>query len=724
MSRGKAAVRALLLAMLLAGSACKEDPPAPPPPVPALGAVGPRLIANDSAYPLYLYGDGFVDGMQLEVRGAKFDVRRISAKLAATRVDGIDLPAGESLVTVDATLHAEGKARGQAPLIIANDAAYPWPYDLCVVGGAVFVASPTTDTIWRYAPDAAPSKLDGVRVDRPRALAAYGDFLLVLGELDGTLTLVDTTSSEVVARIEIGGHPQQLAVDGDRAYVTDRVTDRVHVVDLATRQVMTSWYAGENPRAVAVGGGKIAVSNLGGDELALLDHESGTRTAVVVGPGAKIVGGHTEPFADSIMGLKAPRDLVWSTKHDVFLAATLGPNIGPNADRMEISMNSGISVIEPGGTFRHHVSMRRGNAERIAIDDAAGILLAADISRGRVVAFDLDAVVAGTSAVRAQLFVEPPEGTVLLRPAHHYGEKNRATTSMYSGPAAIELYDGFAYVLNRFTGTVSQVDYADALDGELRLAATWPGPDLGPQKTRRAGEVVYTTDFGDSRMSCDTCHYEGHNQGTLFTKGRPIHIYRATSLRSISETAPYFTPARFPTLERISQVVTTRNRHNNLAPNTAEVTALSLFQRTLAPPPNPFADQSPVELPDGERGRPEVGAELFAANCATCHPPPMFTPDQDKATRGKMFDTGEVTIPLRPEQQDDTPYPVPVPTLVGVWDNHPLFHGGQVGNQLVDGRLVPTPFALREVLNRANHFDTTELDEQAHNDLLAYLLTL
>ncbi len=707
---------------------CKSKPAEPvAAAAPALHAVGPRVIANDTAYPLYLYGEGFVENMELELQSKRFAVRRLSPTLAAATVEGLVVPEADSLTTLNATLHAGVKPAGTSPLTVVNDADYPWPYALAVIGGEVFVASPTTDTVWHYDAKTPPVAIPVG--DRPRALAHYNDgakdWLVVVHELDGRILLLDTAAPTAKPRtIESRAQAQDIEVQGSTAYITNRLTDRVHIIDLAAGKEVASWPVGENPRAIASGGGKLAVSNLNGDNLVLLDPATGARTEVIVGPSARIVGGHTEPFSDSVMGLKAPRDIVWSPKHQVFLAATLGPNIGPNDQRMEISMNSGVSVIEAGGTFRHHVSMLRGNAEHIALDEQNDIVLAADISRGRVVAFDLTALLAGDSgAVVAQLFIEPPATTRPLRPAADHGVDRRATLSMYSGPAAIVLDGGFAYVLNRFTGTVSKIDYAEAAVGGLRVVATFAAPDLGQQIQRRGGEVVFYTDLGDSRMSCDTCHHEGHNSGILFTKSSPMHIYRTTSLRSISETAPYFTPAGFPSLAKISHFVLARNRLKNGPPSLDEVAALTLYQRTLAPPPNPYVGEQ-VELPNGEHGNVVAGAALFAANCSGCHPPPMFTPDQAVETRGKLYDTGDVTIPLRPDQQDATPYPVPVPTLVGVWDNHPLFHGGQVGNKLQDGRVVPTPFALADVLDRSNHFDATKLDNRARSDLLAYVLTL
>ena len=70
------------------------------------------------------------------------------------------------------------------------------------------------------------------------------------------------------------------------------------------------------------------------------------------------------------------------------------------------------------------------------------------------------------------------------------------------------------------------------------------------------------------------------------------------------------------------------------------------------------ADGAPLgklELPDGHRGHPRAGLALFEtrAGCAGCHPAPLFTTDQDPATRGRFLDVGTPRLlPLRPQQQE------------------------------------------------------------------------
>ncbi len=83
-------------------------------------------------------------------------------------------------------------------------------------------------------------------------------------------------------------------------------------------------------------------------EVQLLKADNGSLVASLSpGPGTPIVGGHTARYSKYVMGGLPVRDLAYSDKLGVLFVASSGPNIGPNPDRMEVSMNGGITVIDP-----------------------------------------------------------------------------------------------------------------------------------------------------------------------------------------------------------------------------------------------------------------------------------------------------------------------------------------------------------------------------------------
>jgi hypothetical protein len=164
------------------------------------------------------------------------------------------------------------------------------------------------------------------------------------------------------------------------------------------------------------------------------------------------------------------------------------------------------------------------------------------------------------------------------------------------------------------------------------------------------------------------------------------------------------------------------------------VDALTLYVSLLPTPPNPFRgeDGAPLEtvvLPDGRRGSPARGQALFEGRggCIACHPAPLFTTDQDPATRGRYLEVGTPNaLPLRLEQQDLVPGFAP-PSLVGAWDIWPLLSSGAAGFEVREDRLVVgTRFPRRAVVELSGpaHGDMRALPPGAQDDLLAWLLTL
>lgn len=760
-----------VLALALAG--CDRDPPAKAPgdrdpagaqasPEEALEAVEPRRWSNQTDYPLTLHGRGFIEGLRLILPGVPepLPTHRLGpGRLRAVAPEGIELPEHRAVNDLEARLiRPDGSPFGQpVPITIVHDTTYITPYALerDEESGHLYVASPTTDELLVYRdPAQAPSSVPVC--DGPRALARWdgpegaGRWLAVLCALDGQLWLLPLEADEPLEgarKIEVGRHGEQILIDParHRALISNRQREDLAIVDLVAGEVTGRRpTGGVDPRAMALLEEGVAVAHVGSSDLARLQlDEQAPPARTIPTRETEIVGGHTAPLRQWVMGGKALRDLAYSRRHGVLLGAGIGPNLGPNPERQEVSMNGGVSVIDPDtGRFVRHVSMRRGVPERVALDERRGLLHVADIGMGRVVTFEVAALADPDRAAEAlvgAVEIMPPEGTPWLRRRSELGGPSRASGSLHSGTRdlVIDEQTGTVWALNRFTGVITELERGE---GEpLRIARQWAGPELTSQVQRRMGEVTYYTDLSHSRMSCDACHYEGHNEGVLFTKGEPMHIYRVTSLHAIAESPPYFTPAMLPSLASTSKLVLGRNRYHDPDPSGREVRALTLFQETIVAPPNPYLAQSSreqwpdtIELPGGGRGDPAMGAALFegAGQCAECHPPPHFTTDQDPATRGKRWDVGTpVTLPLRLEHQDSEPYPLPAPTLTGIWDRFPLLHSGAAGFSVVEDRVEATHLeALARVLEMAaasgEHGGAHTLDAQQRRDLLAYLLTL
>jgi DNA-binding beta-propeller fold protein YncE len=723
-------------------------------PDPVLRDVGPRQVSNQTSQPLALVGEHFYPGMTLAL-GAPFQrtlpVTVLDAHHAYARLPAdLTLPAATVQVAVPLRL-SRALAAPPVTLLVVNDQGFPDLTSLAATpdGARVWAASAPSDQLVGMDPATGQVVLVPGG-DGPSALATWvadgKQWLAVAHAWAPELWVVDGLTGARIRTLPAPANATGVVVDAKQelALVTEHAGDTVVALSLTDGRVRWRAKVAPNPKALAIAGDVLVVGSQASGDLETVSLDSGAvGRAIAPGPGTPIVGGHTEPYAKYAMGGKAPRGFAWSAALKRLFVSSIGPNIGPNPDRMEVSMNGGVGVVDLArGTFERHLGFGWGVPQGLALDDAAGVLYVADIGTGLVRGLDARALAGDdASARKALLFavpVLPPEGFPTARPPEDYGVKGRAGVEMHSGPQALALSpDGSTlWVLDRFTGTLAELDVHGARAGQATVRRQIRLLDVLAQRERRLGQVLFFTDMGHSAMSCDTCHVEGHGEGVLFEKTRPLRIYRSPTVRGTRETPPYFTPASTFTLEQTMITVGDRNRYFNPRLTEGEVRHLSLFAAAISLLPNPFvgpdgAPPASVTLPDGQTGDPRAGLRLFEgkAACASCHPAPYFTLDQDAKTRGQYLDmTTPHLLPLHPELQDATYLGMPAPALAGAWDVFPMLSTGAAGLRAeADGKLhVSNRFVLREVLENYNHAPAprVELTPRERNDLLAYLLTL
>ena len=720
-------------------------------PEPRLTDVGPRVVSNQTSQPLSLYGTNFRRGMRLRV-GPPFDrtvpLTVVDDGHAYARLPA-DLAIAAETAQVTAVLSVQGqRARSEVGLTVVNDAGFADWTQLVRSGDVLWAASSTTDALARIDPATGEvTRFPGG--DGPSALAVWTEpdgapRLAVAHAWAPELWILDARSGAVLRTLAAPAYATGLEVDPRRrmALVAETVENTVRAISLDDGRELWRREVLPDPRPLAVAGASVVVGSQGSGELESLWLDDG-RAAEPIGPrpGTPIVGGHTEPHARDVMGGKAPRALLWSPRLAKLFVTSIGPNIGPNPQRMEVSMNGGVGVVDLGARrFERHLGFGAGITEGMALDDEAGRLYVADTGLGLLRALDAAALSGGDGPARkAELWrlpVLPPPGFPLARDAADYGVNGRAGVELHSGPRALALSASAAqlYVLDRFTATVAVVE--DVRTDRPRVARQIAlEPSIGPRE-RRLGQVLYYADMGRSGMSCDSCHLEGHDEGILFEKTHPLRIYRSPTVRGTRETPPYFTPASTFSLAETARMVGDRNRYMNPTLTESEVRQLTLFSATVTNLPNPYrgADGAPpvtLGLPGGGTGRPLEGRRLFdgKADCVRCHPPPLFTTDQEPSTRGHFIDVHTPrAFPLRTADQETVFRGVGIPSLVGAWDVFPMLTTGLAGFREENGRAVPSDrVPLRAMIDRYSappHGNATALDAQEKADLLAYLLTL
>ncbi len=743
------------LLLLLLGAACRKPDTNPALVVPDAGtpavvakliSVGPRLLSNQTSQPLSVVAEGLREGMMLEL-GAPISqtlpLTVLDARHAFTRLPGA-LPLGP-LPEVLVDVRVPG-LDGRAQLRLINDTGFP---DLTAMvrsrdGSMLFALSGTTDTIYRVMVEGGavtPLTVD----DGPSALATWTDaagveWLAVAHQYSGSLLLIDMKDPATRRTISAPANVAGLAVHEGRAFLAEQARDSVVAIDLVTGKEVWRTPVAPNPRELILADASLLVGSLSTGALELLDLETGAPQAShEPGPGTPIIGGGTARFAAQVMNGKAPRSLAWSKKLASAFVASIGPNVGPNDEKMEVSMNGGVGVLDLKKGWQRHLGFGAGVTEALALDDARGLLYASDVGLGLVRVLDAKKLLAGATAGQAlvqELALRPPKSFPSIRAPEDFNVQGRAGPSLHAGPRALVLSpDGKRlFVLERFTGTIATLDVSRA--GKAQWKSQLPVVEVLGQQTRRLGQVMFHADLGRTAMTCDACHIDGHGEGVLFEKTMPLRIYRSTTLRGSRETPPYFTPASTRSMGETAKVVGGRNRFHNPDPTPVEIEALTLYASLIPTVPNPFvgADGAPVEtltLPDGRTGHPRQGLALFEgkAGCAECHPAPQYTMDQDPATRGRFIDVGTPRfMPLREAQQNTRFEGFGTPALVGSWDVFPMLTTGLAGLEVrPDGAVrVNSRFPLRVAVERwaPKHGRADLLSETERDDLLAFVMSL
>ena len=451
--------------------------------------VGPRVLSNQTAQPISLYGENLRPGMKLRL-GAPFD-RTVSVVVADARHAYTRLPSDLTLppetAQVTTVLSIEGqRTRSEVGLTVVNDAGFA-DYTLLVrAGDVLWAASPTTDALVRIDPGTGVvTRFQGG--DGPSALAAWTEpdgtpRLAVTHAWAPELWIVDGRTGAVLKTLAAPAYATGLAVDPVRrlAVVAETVENTVRALSLDDGREVWRREVLPDPRPLALTGPSVVVGSQGGGELEVLSLDDG-RPLASIGPrpGTPIIGGHTEPHGREVMGGKAPRALGWSARLGKIFVTSIGPNIGPNPQRMEVSMNGGVGVVDPAAhRFERHLGFGSGVSEGMALDDETGRLYLADTGLGLVRALDAAALAGSDTGARGaelwRLPIPPPAGFPLARDAADYGVNGRAGVELHSGPRALALSARGTdfYVLDRFTSTIAIVE--DVRSAHPRLSRQSP----------------------------------------------------------------------------------------------------------------------------------------------------------------------------------------------------------------------------------------------------------
>jgi len=157
------------------------------------------------------------------------------------------------------------------------------------------------------------------------------------------------------------------------------------------------------------------------------------------------------------------------------------------------------------------------------------------------------------------------------------------------------------------------------------------------------------TQLWGAPVACATCHEAGRTEGDRWPSERGLVDTPALAGRPLRQTAPYLwdgsradaTALLTHEIQRMGGWADPLSFAYQGAPLAQAADAVFDWLATLPPPQLPAADARPIDTAARERGR-----LLFEgkANCASCHPAPLFTDNKSHdvgtgAGRSEAFDT-------------------------------------------------------------------------------------
>jgi YVTN family beta-propeller protein len=523
---------------------------------------------------------------------------------------------------------------------------------------------------------------------RPAGVALSGDGQrgVVTNQFSGSVTLLAVRRDrlERQAEVPVGAEPRgvALSLDGRLAYVALSAADAVAVVDADRRAVIARVPVGREPWGVALSpdGRWLVAGNSRSQDVSLID----TR--------ARRVARTVRLAGDNLRGVTVSPDGQWAYVAHIFERGfpTTQTNIGNGW--VASSRISRVRLNEEAP--RESLALDpRGQA----VGDPEGVRLSPD---GRWLA------VAGSGTHELLLlraadapffafggpgdFIEPE----LLKDAERF---RRVPVGGRPVGIAFSPDSRTLYAANVLENILQVVDVDSA---RVTRSITLGGPKT-PSLARR-GEAIFTdaTRSHAQWFSCNTCHADGHTNGSTFdtmNDGRYGNAKKVPSLRGVGETGPWTWHGWQTSLEAAAVKSLTDTMHGPPAkPGDAE--ALLAYMRSLPFPPNPYRAPDGSLTPAAQHGK--LVFESAKAGCARCHPGPTFT-------NGGIYDVGL-------GEPDDVYKGYNPPSLRGVSTRAPYLHDGRAAT-------------LRDVLtgdHRPEKLGGARLTDTDLTDLIEYLRSL
>lgn len=618
---------------------------------------------------------------------------------------------------------------------------------------------------------AAPQSSTLRRASSAIAVTANGATLLIVNPDSNSLTLVDTTSRSVIAELPVGVDPRTVTVDdaGSRAYVANRGSDSVSVIDLAARQVITTVTVGDRPYGIIVSpaADRVYVVEQGTDRVRILDAATLQTISLIdvadrpsglalSDDGRTLLVTHLLTDTITVLTVQPYQVLLPVVLRSGTFGQTtiqlptsnlpMSPRVSPSAEwaawrqlptsTLHLWPDSNLVqsiVIAPDGR-RAYVPHTRSNTTNTALTfDTTVFPLVSQIdltTRQHLIGQQLDLGTLDRPGVGlpfdAALTPDSTELWVVNAASNDISVINLISRTLAAhievgdNPRGIVLSpDGSsAYVNNTLAGTVNVIDTNAYTVTSVITVTNIPLPPLllnGKRLFHSSNDPRVSL---NQWISCNTCHFEGENDGRTWSFGF-AGKRNTTSLLGMIETYPLRWSGEWDE----SADSEFANRKENFGGGLVADMNCSLSPPDCVnQPPNQghsydldglaaFMDSLPIPLsPAHAHGEPLNAAEqrgrtLFnnpTLGCVTCHPVPLYTDKQkhDVGTAG-------------PDEKIGPAYDTP--SLRGLYDSAPYFH---------DGRAATLYAAITYPSTGSEHDMHGRLTEAQSQDLIAFLSAL
>lgn len=585
-------------------------------------------------------------------------------------------------------------------------------------------------SVWPNAPTLGemPSAVTPKYASGAIAITPDGAVVVAVNPDSNSVSLLNTTTHAVI-EIAVGIEPRAVTVGNNRAFVANQGSDSVSVIDLAAQVRLGDYPVGDRPVGIALAPDQSAVfvAELGDDNVRQLDPVTLETVAVLNVPdrpyglaftpdGAHLLVTHLLRGEVSVIMLAqgdalsavatwanvapAPAVIVNRAGDRAYLPQTMAHGMGLNT-QFDNSVFAKVSVLNLD-------DLTHQTGEHISLpetDQPVGLPWDAALAKDDK---ELWVANAGSNDLSVVDISNPARP---VRIAH---------LAVNHNPRGIVFHpDGTrAYVNNTLAGTISVIDTNTYTVIDEIAITRLPLPPLLLDGKR----LFYSSARADlaraAWISCNTCHIEGEHDGRTWqlqyigdvpADAKPVIVRNTTSLLGMIETYPLrwsgewdeSADAEFSIrFEQYGDGLIAGEMHPTLgAPNQGrayELDALAAYIDSLQVPERAYTLTAAEE-----RGR--LVFESPVAECADCHPAPLYTNLQAYDV-GTANGPGEWFGPV-----------IDTPTLRFLYDSAPYLHDGS----------APT---LYDVLITANpddtHGMTSHLTAQEIDDLIAFLLAL